>query len=60
MGGDDTTVKTWLRKVRVGRVLENTPSRLKSGPTAGPETRPIPAAIQDREKTPNRQTHRPL
>lgn len=28
MGGDDITVKTWLRKVRVGRVLEDTPSRL--------------------------------
>ena len=28
MGGDDITVKMWLRKVRVGRVLEDTPSRL--------------------------------
>ena len=26
MGGDDITVKTRLRKVRVGRVLEDTPS----------------------------------
>ena len=24
MGGDDITVKMWLRKVRVGRVLEDT------------------------------------